>query len=71
MIMKKMKKFTTLLALLLFFAATPALQAQTGFDDDVDDEEPQAPIDNLLYVGMLAGTILAYKFLSNKENSYQ
>ncbi len=42
------------------------IYAQPGFPggvDDVDDENPAAPIDGLLLAGLVAGTALGYKKL--------
>lgn len=65
--MKKIKFIHTLLLLLFITTATPSVYAQTGFEDDVDDEgrqtTPETPIDNLLLVGLAGGAIIGYTTL--------
>jgi hypothetical protein len=56
------------LATVLFFAFTINLHAQeeddTEFEDDVNDE---APIDSLIYAGLIGGAILGYRLLRKGE----
>ncbi|MFD2696591.1 PID-CTERM protein-sorting domain-containing protein [Mesonia sediminis] len=42
--------------LFLFFASSLTYAQMPGFEGDVDDETPAAPIDSLLAFGLLAGT---------------
>jgi hypothetical protein len=57
------------LATVLFFAFTVNLHAQeddTEFEDDVNDE---APIDSLIYAGLIGGAILGYRLLRKGETA--
>ncbi|TQD34339.1 hypothetical protein [Haloflavibacter putidus] len=48
---------------LLFISNAYAQPGFPGGNDDVDDENPAAPIDSLLLAGLVAGTALGYKKL--------
>lgn len=42
--------------------------AQTGFEEDVDDEvTPAAPINENIYLGLIGGAFLGYFFLRRRE----
>lgn len=41
--------------------------AQTGFEEDVDDETTAVPIDNLSYAGLVAGSFLGYTLLKRRK----
>lgn len=57
-----------LYAVMLFMCFAAPAWSQTGFDDDVDDE-PQAPINQLVVVGFIAGSVLAYQILRKRQHS--
>lgn len=59
-------KKAVVFAALLFLAlsSTPLHAQDEDFEDDVDDE---APIDSLVYVGLVAGVVLGYQFLKKKQ----
>ena len=62
--MKRSFKNITSTGLLVFgLLFISNVYAQPGFHDDVDDENPAAPIDGLLVTGLIAGSILGYKKL--------
>lgn len=55
----------------LFLGMSFSAHAQLGdigFPDDADDENPAAPIDGLLGIGLAAGAAFAYKKL--RKNNY-
>lgn len=53
-------------AILLSISFSAHAQFPPGFDDDVDDETPAAPIDGLLGLGLVAGTAIAYNKFRKK-----
>lgn len=53
-------------AILLSISFSAHAQLPPGFDDDVDDETPAAPIDGLLGLGLVAGTAMAYRKIRKK-----
>lgn len=61
---KRISAITLLIALFL----SPAVSFSQEFEDDVQDE-PNAPIDSLLFAGMVAGTILGYTVLKRKTKT--
>lgn len=63
-----LRKIFLAIAFFLTVLVSPALYAQTGFEDDVDDETPpEAPINGLLTAGLIAGAFLGYRFLKKGE----
>ncbi|MEO0037913.1 MAG: hypothetical protein RIQ59_1124 [Bacteroidota bacterium] len=66
--MKKIKilKFTFLLMLMNSFSLLA--QDPTGFNDDVVDNAPVAPIDNWIPFILFSAIIFAYKITSKKSN---
>lgn len=56
---------------LLFICLAPAASfAQTGFDDDLNDEaeeEPVVPVDNYVYAGMAVAAALGYAVAGRKK----
>lgn len=72
--MKTLKKIKTpfFFILLLMMFAAPALHAQTGFGDNVDDENPPqdpdpAPINNTIWIGFIGATAIAYVIMKDKK----
>jgi hypothetical protein len=67
--MKKINKFHRLLlvfALGFWALSIQPANAQIGFDDDVDDEVPGAPIDGFIGLGLAAGAYFGYRKLKGK-----
>jgi len=69
--MKKINNHTSkivfAIALFIYAMAVQPAQAQIGFDDDVDDEVPAAPIDGLLGLGIVAGAWYGVRKLKAKK----
>lgn len=68
--MKKIKfaKYITIIALSLTVLNSSGAFAQTGFDEDVDDEAPvAAPINENIYFGLFGGAFLGYFLLRRRE----
>ena len=67
--MKKIKftKKIALITLCFTLLISSGAFAQTGFDDNVDDETPAAPINENIYFGLVAGTFLGYFLLRRRE----
>lgn len=66
--MKKIR-YTKQIILFTFFLSlnSAGAFAQTGFEEDVDDETATVPIDNLSYVGLIAGSFLGYTLLRRRK----
>ena len=60
-----MKKNILVLSFFLMMLSMPVM-AQ-GFDEDVDDEVPDTPINDYIYVGLVAGALIAIKKLKKSE----
>ncbi|MEL1245241.1 hypothetical protein AAEO56_13270 [Flavobacterium sp. DGU11] len=60
---------TWLYAALLYVCFAVPAWSQTGFDDDVEDEPAEAPINQLLIIGFIGGSILAYQVIRKKKHS--
>jgi hypothetical protein len=55
----KLKRSIFLASMFMTLLTVQPMLAQEDFEDDVDDEEePAAPIDNYILVGLLAGGFL-------------
>ncbi len=70
-IVTPMKKLYALAALVFMMFATVNANAQTGFDDDVDDQTPSQPnpqpINGYVYAGVLAAGIIGYTATRQKK----
>ena len=70
--MKKILLYTTklfIVALALFAMLAPATAlAQTGFEDDVDDES-SVPIDNYIVIAFAGAILLGYSLVRKRENA--
>ncbi|TXK74039.1 hypothetical protein [Mesonia sp. HuA40] len=59
-----LRKTTAVLAFAILSLTSFEAAAQfPGFDDDVDDETPAAPIDGLVALGFIAGGYLGFRKL--------
>jgi len=63
----KFTKKITLITLCFTLLISSGAFAQTGFDDNVDDETPAAPINENIYLGLIAGAFLSYFLLRRRE----
>ena len=66
--LKSIKLSLFIVGLFLSVSFTAHAQLPPGFDDDVDDETPAAPIDGLLGLGLIAGTAIAYRKLKKSKS---
>jgi hypothetical protein len=63
-------KLKTIMILMLLIYSISDVNAQTGFDDDVDDVgAPAAPINDYLLLATCAAVWLGYKKLNKTEKS--
>ena len=62
-----LRKKLLLTSFFLVLSTTFAM-AQDSFDEDVDDEVVQAPIDGFITVGLIAGAFLGIRKLKKSEN---
>jgi hypothetical protein len=61
-------KRTLIVLMLCFMALIPQLaEAQIPFDDNVDDNTPAAPIDDLIGLSLAAGAWYGIKKLKSKQ----
>lgn len=67
--MKKIKfKKQIIIALSFMLLNSSGAFAQSGFEEDVDDEAaPAAPINENIYLGLVGGVFLGYFLLRRKE----
>lgn len=65
-ILKNLKAKFVLAFLFVSFSAT-TVQAQDGFEEDVDDEVAAAPIDGFLVSGLIAGAVLGIRKIRKSE----
>jgi len=67
--MKKIKftKQIAIITLCFTLLNSSGVFAQTGFDEDVDDETPATPINENIYFGLIGGTFLGYLLLRRQE----
>lgn len=63
---KKITKYITLFILIVLLLNSSGAFAQTGFDDNVDDETPRASIDDSLYLLLIGGAFLGYFLLRRR-----
>jgi len=67
--MKKIKfiKKIALMTLCFTLLISSGAFAQTGFDDNVDDETATVPINENIYFGLIGGAFLGYFLLRRRE----
>lgn len=71
--MKKIKftRYTSIIALSFMLLISSGAFAQTGFEEDVNDEAaPAAPINENIYLGLVGGAFIGYFFLKRKERVF-
>ena len=67
---KLLKKMVLFTGLLFVLGSVQNLNAQPfpGFNDNVDDETPQAPIDGFVGIALAVGAYFGARKLRNKNN---